>query len=160
MRAGCDLGDPQREAVRGEDRLDVAAVLVGLPGVPQVDEPALHADGLNRAPVGLHDLAIQDHVRQSVVDGALQRLVQVRSLGGQHRDALVQVAVGGGAGDLVVTAEPRGVGAVPEPAQHQHRLPEAGQRPGALAGATAAALGARQTAVKCTSSRGTSSVAR
>src|SRR6266571_291323 len=36
-----DVGDPQRDAFRADDRLDVAAEVVGFPGVPQVDFFAL-----------------------------------------------------------------------------------------------------------------------
>src|SRR5208282_5721526 len=42
-RARLGVGDPQREAVRGEHGLDVPAVRVRLPGVPQVDDLAFHA---------------------------------------------------------------------------------------------------------------------
>jgi hypothetical protein len=42
-RAGLDGGDPQREPVRSQECLDVAAVLMGLSGVPQIDGFALPA---------------------------------------------------------------------------------------------------------------------
>src|SRR6266513_2563808 len=76
-RAGPGGRDPQREPARGEDGLDVATVGVRLPGVPQVDDLAFHADGGFFAPVGWDDLAVQDHVREPLVFGAFQRLVQV-----------------------------------------------------------------------------------
>lgn len=44
----------------------------------------------------------------------------------------------------MVTTQRDRVGAVTEPAQHEHGLAETGQRPGALAGAAAAALGGWQ----------------
>ena len=117
---------------------------VGLAGVPQVDDLAFHADGLLPAPVGGDDLAVQDHVREALVPGPFQRLAQLRGLFGEHRDDLVQVAVGGGPGDAVVAGQRIGGGAVAEPAQPQHRLPEAGQRPAAPRGAAAAPLGQQQ----------------
>src|SRR6266536_4094622 len=43
-RAGLHVRNPQREPVGGEHRLDVAAVGMGLAGVPQVNDIAFHAD--------------------------------------------------------------------------------------------------------------------
>jgi hypothetical protein len=91
-RAGLGVRDPEREHVRGEHRLDVAAAAVGLAGVPQVDDLAFQADRRLFAPVAGHDLPIQDHMRTALPLGPLQRLVQVRSLFGEHGDQLVQVA--------------------------------------------------------------------
>lgn len=51
-RAGLHLGNPQREPVWRHDRLDVAAVGMGLAGVPRVDDLAADAEGLLLAPVG------------------------------------------------------------------------------------------------------------
>ena len=48
----------------------------------------------------------------------------------------------------------------PEPAQRQHGLPKAGQRPAAARGAAAAPLGCQQLRNERTGSLGTSSVAR
>src|SRR6266480_1351742 len=76
-RAGLGGRDPQREPVRGQDGLDVAAVGVRLAGVPQVDDLAFDADGWLFAPVGGDDLPVQDHMGQALVLGPLQRLVQV-----------------------------------------------------------------------------------
>ena len=78
-RAGFDLGDPQREAVRRRQRLDVAAVLVSLSGVPRVDLGACDAGGLLAQPVAGKQLAVQDEVGGAGVVGALQGLVQVRA---------------------------------------------------------------------------------
>ncbi len=50
-RAGLGFRDPQREPVRGEDGLDVAAVGVRLAGVPQVKDLAFDADSRCFAPV-------------------------------------------------------------------------------------------------------------
>ena len=73
-----------------------------------------------------------------------ERLAQIWGLLGEHVDDLVPVAVGRGPGDLVVTGQRVLRGAVAEPAQPQHRLPEAGQRPAAAWGAAAAPLGCQQ----------------
>ena len=117
---------------------------VGLAGVPQVDGLAFDADRLLPAPVSLDDLAVQDHVWQALVPGPFQRLAQFRRLLCQHRDDLVQVAVGGGPGDAMVAGQRISGGAVAEPAQAQDRLPEAGQCPAAAGGAPAAAFGCQQ----------------
>jgi hypothetical protein len=65
--------------------------------------------------------------------------VQAGFAGGEYVDALVQVPVGGAAGDRVVGGELGQAGAVEEPAQDEYRLREAAQRPGALVGAQIAA---------------------
>src|SRR5690242_6395937 len=143
-RAGLGVGDPQREPAWGEDGLDVAAVGVRLPGVPQVDDLAFHTDGRLLAPVGRDDLAVQDHVREPLVFGAFQRLAQVRSLLCQDLDDLIHIPVAGGPGDAVVTGQRARAGAVAEPAQRQHGLPKAGQRPAAARGAAAVTLGQQQ----------------
>ena len=113
---------------------------VRLAGVPQVDDLALDADSRLFAPVTRDDLAVQDHVRKALVLGPLQRLAQVRGLLCQHRDDLVQVAVGGGPRDAVVTGQRVRGGAIAEPAHTQHRLPKAGQRPAPARGAALPAL--------------------
>lgn len=94
--------------------LDVAAVRLVLSGVPQV----IAGVGERRDPVG-----------------ADQRAVEVGRGRGQHADALVHVAVGGGGGDPVVARELVHPGAVAKPMQHQHRLPVAAQRPPSPPGA-------------------------
>ena len=81
---------------------------------------------------------------QALVPGPFQRLAQFRRLLCQHRDDLVQVAVGGGPGDAMVAGQRISGGAVAEPAQAQDRLPEAGQCPAAAGGAPAAAFGCQQ----------------
>jgi hypothetical protein len=79
------------------------------------------------APVGLDDCPVQDHVRQPVAAGSVQRLVQVRSLSGQEIDDLVHIPAGRRPADLVISGQGFGAGAVAEPPQPQHRLPEAGE---------------------------------
>jgi len=54
--------------------------------VARVDGFALDADGLLLAPVGKDDLAVGD-VRESLAFGPFQRLMQVRRLVREHRDA-------------------------------------------------------------------------
>ena len=81
---------------------------------------------------------------QAGVSGPLQRLAQVRGLGREHLDDLVQVPVGGGPGDAVITGQRARAGAVAEPAQRQHRLPKAGQRPAARRCAAAPPLSGQQ----------------
>jgi hypothetical protein len=55
-RTGHDVADPLRCAGGCAEGWDVAAVLVGFAGVPQVDLVALDAGGLLQAPVGGEDL--------------------------------------------------------------------------------------------------------
>ena len=144
-RPGLDPRDPQREPVRGDDRLDVAAMGMGFAGVPQVNGLAADAEGLLPAPVGRDDRAVQDHVRQAFLAGLVQGLAQIGSLTGQDHDHLVEVAVGGSPRDAMVTGQCVGGGPVAEPAQPQHRLPEAGQRPAGPSGVPALpALGCQQ----------------
>src|SRR6266571_551826 len=143
-RSGLGGRNPQREPAGSGDRLDVAAVAVSFSGVPQVDDLAFDADGGFFAPVGGDDLAVQDHVGESGVFGPFQGLVQVRGLFGEDLGDLVQIPVGGGPGDAVIPGQSTGAGAVAEPAQRQHRLPVAGQRPAAPRCAAVAALGGQQ----------------
>jgi hypothetical protein len=110
----------------------------------RVDGLAADADGRLPAPVGGDDRAVQDHVREAVLPGPLQRLVQVRGLAGEHRDHLVQVPVGGGPRDRMVTGQRIRAGPVAEPPQAQHRLPEAGQRLAAPGRPAQPALGRQQ----------------
>src|SRR6202034_2222464 len=100
-RAWLNVGGPQRKAVRGEHRLDVAAVAVGLAGVPQVDDRALDAAGRFLAPVAGDDRAVQDLVGKAVLPRSFQRLAQAGGLPGEHVDDLVSAAAGGGPGDPV-----------------------------------------------------------
>lgn len=58
-----------------------------------------------------------------------------------HVDAFVQVVVAGGAADGVVGGQLGHAGAVQEPADDQHRLFEAAQRPAAGTGTAAEAFG-------------------
>jgi hypothetical protein len=102
---------------------------VGLAGIPQVDDLALDTAGGFFAPVAGDDLAVQDHMGKALLSRSFQRLAQFWGLRGEHLDDLVPVAVGRGPGDLMVAGQRARRGAVAEPAQPQHRLPEAGQRP-------------------------------
>ncbi|GAA1937269.1 hypothetical protein GCM10009716_49250 [Streptomyces sodiiphilus] len=72
--------------------------------------------------------------------------MQVRGLGGEDRDALVEVPVGSGRGVAEIAGEPVDAGTVAEPAQDQHRLAEASQRPDAPWGSAPAALGLKDSA--------------
>ena len=69
--SGKDIGDPQRNPGRREDRLDITAEVVGLPRKPQTDRLAFPADGLDLHPVGGDDLAVQDEVSQALLLDAL-----------------------------------------------------------------------------------------
>ena len=133
---------------------------MGFAGVPQVDDLALDADGRLFAPVTRDDLAVQDYVREPLIPGPFQRLAQFWGLAGEHRDHLIDIAIGGGPGDAVVTGQRIGGGAVAEPAQPQHRLAKTAQRPAPFRGAAAVAFGEQQLRDELGQFLGTSSVAR
>lgn len=76
----------------------------------------------------------------------VQRCGAGRGLRGEDGDDLVELAVGGGTGDPVITPARGDIGAVAEPAQAKHRLPVAGQGPAVGAGTAPAALGVEQPA--------------
>jgi hypothetical protein len=76
--------------------LNVAAEVADLARVPSVDRVALRAGGLDPQPVGVDNFTVQDHVRPALDRHTLQGFVQVRGLGGEHADPLVEVAVRGG----------------------------------------------------------------
>src|SRR4051812_19725646 len=76
--------------------------------------------------------------------GGQQRTTQPRRGHGEGVDALVQIPVGRGAADAVVAGQLRQPGAVEKPAQHQHRLPVAAQRPAPTAGAAAPSFGGQR----------------
>jgi hypothetical protein len=137
-------GDPQREPVRAGDCLDVAAVMAALAGVPQVDGLAFHAGGLLPAPVRRDDLAVQDHECRAFGQGAGQGLRQLRGPGSQHSDHLVHVPVSSSPRDAMIGGQRPNGCAVAEPAQAQHRLPEAGQHPAPARSAPAAPLRGQQ----------------
>src|SRR5436189_668347 len=99
-----------------------------------------HAEDRLLAPVGRDDRPVQDHVGEALVLGPFQRLAQAGGLAGENLDDLVQVPVGGGPRDAVVAGQGVRASAIAEPAQRQHRLPEAGQRPAPLRCAAAAPL--------------------
>ncbi len=132
------------EAVRPHDGLDVPAVTARLAGVPGVDLLALDAGCFLCTPVGFEDLAVQDHVRDTLGHRPLQGLGQARGLLRQHTDGLGDVPVGGRAGHPVVTAEGIDPGPVPEPAQREDCLVTAGQPPAPGRGAPEAPLGGEQ----------------
>ena len=92
MEPGADLGDPRRKAGRVEDDLHVAAEGVVLAGVPQV-VPAFGAGG---DPVGGDEGAVQADEGQPGGVGAVQDVVELGRVRGDHVERFVQIAVGGG----------------------------------------------------------------
>jgi hypothetical protein len=105
--SGKDVGDPQRDAFRGDDRLDVAAEVVGLPGVPKINLFAFLGNGFDAEPVGVDDLAVEDEVGKAVGLGSVEGVMQVGRLGGEDVDDLVEAAVGGGLGQAWDRPNPR-----------------------------------------------------
>ncbi len=69
-----------------------------------------------------------------------QDIVQVRGLGREDVDAIVQIAIGSGDPDPGIAGQHPQRGVVAKPAQHQHRLAVAACRTPAFAGAQAAAM--------------------
>jgi hypothetical protein len=76
--------------------------------------------------------------------GGQQRTPQPGCGRGEDVDALVQMPVGRRGADPVVGGQLGQPGAVEEPAQDQHRLAVAAQRPPPASGASAPALGGQQ----------------
>lgn len=108
-------------------------------GPPQV--------GLVRAgghAVGADDGAVQVEVGVPGRRSPLQRGGQVGGVVGQDGQSLVRIAVGGRHRNAVVPGELDQPGAVDEPAQHEHRLPEDAQRAGSLAGPEPLAVSEQQ----------------
>jgi hypothetical protein len=120
-----DVRDPHRPAVGVEKGLDIAAEVLLLPRVPQVDLPALPAGRLLMAAVRVDDLAAEDDVRGALGQGAGERVAQFRRLFGEDVDDLGEVAVGGGLRQAEPGTEPADVGLVPEPGEPELRLPAA-----------------------------------
>jgi hypothetical protein len=58
--------------------LDIATEVMLLSRVPQIDLFPLAAERFLAAPVSVHDLAVQDHVRGALFQRALQCLLQSR----------------------------------------------------------------------------------
>jgi hypothetical protein len=113
-------------------------------GVPGVDRLALDAGGGLGAAVGADQLAVNDDVRPALLGHLGQGVVQVGGLGGEHREGLVAVAVGGRAGHPEPSTDDRKLALGAHPHQHQQRLAKAGQQARPLAGAPCPALGAQQ----------------
>ena len=76
--------------------------------------------------------------------------MQPRCGRGEHVDALVQVAIGGGQADLVVRGELSDAGGVAEPAQHQNRLLSHVQSPSPRACPALKAFGVERLARRAT----------
>ena len=114
---------PHRQAVRVEQALDVPAEILFLPRVPQVDFPALPADGFLVAPAGGDDLAVQDHVRRPFLHGAFQGLFQAGRLRGHDLGALGYVAVRRRLRQTEPRPQPGDVRFIPVPGQDEQRLP-------------------------------------
>jgi hypothetical protein len=129
LAARSDRRRPQRPAIRGGDDLHVPAVAGVLSRPPEIHSGG-RTDGFG--PVGADHGAVEVHVGVSGHPRGEQRTVQRRRGRGEDVDPLVQVAVGGGAAELVVGCELRDPGAVEEPAQHQHSVAVAAQHASAL----------------------------
>ena len=80
----------------------------------------------------------------SVCPAGREHLVQIRGLGSEHIDALVQIAVAGGRRHFGVPGQGGHAGVFAEPAQDQHRLDAGGGGAGTDTGAAAAAFGDQQ----------------
>ena len=111
-----------------------------------MDRRAFRADGGFGAAVGTEHLAVHDYVRPALLGDLLQRLVQVRSLSGQHGDDLVAVAITRRPGDAEPGGERGHLLVLAEPDQPEQRLPPAAQRPRVAARAATAAFAANRRA--------------
>lgn len=135
---------PDRQPVWAHDRLDVRAEVAVFSGVPGVDYLALDRQGGLGEPVAVEQFAVEDHVGPAVGCGPTQSDVQVGRLGGEHRDALVAVAVRRRPGDTEAGCQQGHVLTFAKPDEHHQGLVEAGQRPSATASAAGPALCVQQ----------------
>lgn len=138
------VGDPQRKSVRSSHELDVRAESAVLARVPQVDRGAPGTDGGLGDPVAGDEGAVEDHVGVARREARAQDLGQLRRLGGEHVDALVQIPVGGGDRDTGVTGQGGERRVLAEPAQHEHRLAKWRQGTAAASGTSLAPAGVQQ----------------
>jgi len=102
--------------------LDVPVEVLLLPRVPRVDFLPLPAGRFLTAPVGADDLAVQDHVRGTLGQGALECLAQPGRLSGQDVDDPIEVPAGRRLRQPEARAGPRDAALVPEPCQAEQRL--------------------------------------
>jgi hypothetical protein len=75
--AGQDAGDPDRQPVRANDGLHVAAGGAVFSGIPGVDRLAFGGRRGLGAAVGAKDLAVEDDVRPTLGGDLRERVVQV-----------------------------------------------------------------------------------
>lgn len=154
-RARFHRGGPQREAGGVGDDLDVPAetfVLARIPGVVALLRPF-------GQPVGGNQGAVQGEVGQVVLLRGGQALVQVRGVGGQHIDALVQVLVGSGLGQIMIGGQCCYAGVAAIPAQYQFRLGAGRAGPLVRTGVMGAPVAVQQARQKSRVSIGTSQMA-
>jgi hypothetical protein len=140
VEPGSTRGNPQRGAVRGGEKLHVAAERLVFLAEPQV--VAVLADAGDA--VGLDQRPVQNHVGHPLLLAACQDPVQLRGLVCEDVDPFVGVAVAGGLGDSGVAGQAVHAAALAEPAQHQHGLTERARRPAAVRRAQPAALAGQQ----------------
>lgn len=138
---GFDLRHPRRFSASVGQELDVAAVAVFVAAVPKV---ALAGGARLRTTVTRKQFSVQDQGIFGAQAGVFEDLVQVGSLVGQHVDTLVEVAVAGGLGDVVVPGQSVDGCVLAKPSQDQDRLFVTGQGAGARAGAVSPAFGVQQ----------------
>ncbi len=99
-----------------------------------VDLSAFLAGGLLATPVGGEHRGVQDQMRQPTLVGSVQGVLQVASFVGEYLDHLVEVAIGGSAGDAVVAAQRGGISTVAKPAQAHDCLLKSTSAPPSLSG--------------------------
>ena len=97
---------------------------------------------------------------KALAPGPLQRLAQLRGLFGEHRNHLVQVTVSGGLRDAVITGQRVRGGTVAEPAHAQHACQKQVSALLPFGVPRCRRSWASSFATNCTSSLGTSTVAR
>jgi hypothetical protein len=141
IEPGCASETATPKAVRIAEDLHVSAVGAVLARAPQV----MAGVGVGgSAAVGGDERAVEHDVAPAGGPALLEHGVQVGGSGGQHADALVQVAVAGGRRDSGVAGQGGHAGVLPVPAQHQDRLGAAGGGAGADTGAAATTFGDEQ----------------
>ncbi|ODA69894.1 hypothetical protein APS67_005905 [Streptomyces sp. AVP053U2] len=140
LAAGADRGHPERPAVRGGDDLHIPAMMLVLPGPPEICPVGTGGGDA----VGADDSAVQVEVGVPGGRRPLQCGGQVRGVVGEHGQPLVEIAVGGRHRDPAVPGELGQPGSVDEPPQDEDPLLEDAQGAGVLAGAEPVAVLAQE----------------
>jgi hypothetical protein len=121
--------NPHEPPVEVADNLDVAAdnLVVAAVASAFASAPAIGPRTAVVDAVGGDEGAVQQQVFLAGLESMLDHVSEVESLGGDHVEGLVEVAVGAGQADVVVDGQVSDRGALAHEPQRQYRLGEAAQ---------------------------------